>query len=489
MRNVVNSKLQNNCKENRMGKGRLSTKYRILLSIVVIVLAFTACGRMREAVDSPVMEEQGEGVEVVKDRVDTGFILTGPDSYDSADTPIIVGMDKEQKTITFLNRDINRRYTLSYDGTTKLYDKYGEGISLGQVQPGDIVDITFLKSKKHLTDMRVSSEAWSYSNVERYEINNVRGEVFIGDEVYKLSDNTQYFSGGTAIEEMDLISTDVLTFRGIGSSILSIQVDKGHGYLRLVNDENFIDGWIEIGQTMIQRITDDMLLTVPEGSYQVNISHNGGGGIKNVVVNRNKETILDIGDLEVAEVKYGTVLFSLNPSNAEVYIDGSKIDASQPVSLEYGLHQIIAKADGYSSLTQYIRVGQESAGLDVVLDALDENSDKEKNEDSTDKDSKQEASSNEAVTSYYKVYIDAPESAEVYLDGNYVGISPCSFRKNSGSYVITLRKTGYETRSYTIQVDDEDKDISYSFADLVESAKASGAESVVGEATVSGSDT
>jgi hypothetical protein len=32
--------------------------------------------------------------------------------------------------------------------------------------------------------------------------------------------------------------------------------------------------------------------------------------------------------------------------------------------------------------------------------------------------------------------------------------------------VITLRKTGYTTRSYTIQVDSEEKDISYSFADL-----------------------
>ena len=63
--------------------------------------------------------------------------------------------------------------------------------------------------------------------------------------------------------------------------------------------------------------------------------------------------------------------------------------------------------------------------------------------------------------------MDAPAGAEIYVDGNYVGISPCSFRKTSGSHVITLRKTGYETRSYTVQIDDEKKDFSYSFADLV----------------------
>ena len=39
-----------------------------------------------------------------------------------------------------------------------------------------------------------------------------------------------------------------------------------------------------------------------------------------------------------------------------------------------------------------------------------------------------------------KVYVNAPEGAEVYLDGNYVGIAPCSFRKATGAHVVTLRK-------------------------------------------------
>ena len=76
-------------------------------------------------------------------------------------------------------------------------------------------------------------------------------------------------------------------------------------------------------------------------------------------------------------------------------------------------------------------------------------------------------------TTYYKVYIDAPEGAEVYLDGTYVGVVPCSFRKEEGSHVVTLSKTGYVTRSYTITVDSEDKDVSFSFVDLVASPSVS----------------
>lgn len=475
-------------------KSRNRIKYRrntviAGLCLVATVMSLTACASPLQGTSgngsgkgSAGLQSQGESLQdgaalektTAQTRVDTGFVLTGPDSYDSADTPVIVDMNSDDNTVTFLNLEIGRRYTLSMDGTTKLYDKYGESVSLEQIRKGDIVDITFLKSKKHLTSMQLSDKAWSYNNIERYEINTVRDEVTIGQEIFKLSENTQYFSGGRSIDEMDLNPADVLSFQGMDTEILSVNVEKGHGYLRLANDENFIGGWIEIGQSLIQHITEDMLLTVPEGSYEVNISYNGNGGTKHVVINRNEETTLDIGDFEIAAPKYGTILFSTSPSDTRIYIDGTEVDASQPVELEYGIHQLIAKADGYQSITRYLRVGQETAGIDVVLDAV--GSDDEENSAGSTAESSLDASESDTVTGYYKVYVDAPERVEVYLDGNYVGISPCSFRKSAGSHVITLRKSGYETRSYTVQIDEEKKDFSYSFAELVKTGEGESAQ-------------
>ncbi len=426
-----------------------------ILAVLTAVL-LTACS----------LPFSGDGTEESSsspERVDTGFVVTGPDSYDSSDTAILVDRSEKDGTATFLNLDLGKKYTLSIDGTTRFYDKYGGSISFEQVQAGDIVDVNFLKSKKHLTTLQLSPSAWRFSDVENYEINTVRGEVSIGSEVYKLNSNTQYLSENRGIESMDLNAADVLSFQGIDSQILSVRVEKGHGYLRLANDENFVGGWIEIGQSQIQRITEDMLLLVPEGSYQVSISHKGGGGIKSVIINRNEEVTLDIGDLEIPEPQYGMVLFSMDPSYAELYVDGAKADTSGPVSLIYGIHQIIARAEGYQSVTRYISVSQESAGINIVLEINRE----------TEEESSSSSSSTPTVTDYYKVHVDAPEKAEVYLDGNYVGISPCSFRKVAGTHVITLRQTGCETRSYTIQVDAEEKDISYSFAELVKSGTVS----------------
>lgn len=391
---------------------------------------------------------------VSQEQPGTGFVVAGPNSYDSADTAVLVEKDSREGTMKLLNLDLGRTYTLSVDGTSTLYDKYGEAVSLEQLQPGDIVDVTFLRSKKRLNTLQLSASAWVNESVSRYEIDLQRREVTIGDNVYKLTGDTIYLSQGMRIEAMDLNPADVLTLKGIGSSVLSVNVEQGHGYLRLQNDENFIGGFIEVGQSSIRRIESDMLLTVPEGSYQIQISKNGGGGTKEVTIRRGEETTLDIGDLEVPEIQYGTVLFSLTPSSASLYIDGEKADPSGPVSLEYGIHQLIVRASGYQTITTYIKVAQPSGGLDITLDANDaaeENAEQEEQE----------------KLAQYKVFVDAPEGAEVYVDGNYVGIAPMSFAKSTGSHIITLRRSGYETRSYTISVDSEYKDVTYSFAELV----------------------
>lgn len=430
---------------------RIKKSFVTAICLFVMIMTFAACGSAQAG---------STGAEpVVTPENGTGFLLTGPGSYDSADTAVIVEINDEENTITFLNLTVSKNYTLSYDGTTVFSDKYGEAMTLEQLTEGDIADVTFLKSKKKLTTLALSDSSWTNASVSRYHFGETGHDVTIGNNIYKITTDTKIFSDGEEIEMMDLNSTDILTFHGIDNTVMSIVVDKGHGYLRLSGDENFIGGWIEIGQNIIHRITEDMLLTVPEGSYQVNISTSGGGGTKNVVIGRNTEITLDISDLKVEAPKTGQVLFAMSPSTASLYVDGEKVDTSLPVNLEYGIHQLIARASGYTTTTSYLKVAEASAGIEIVLES-------ENGEDETEEEEEEEPNDANTTTSYYQVYIDAPEAVEVYVDGNYVGISPISFKKEEGAHVITLRKTGYETRSYTIQVDDEDKDVTYSFVEL-----------------------
>ena len=72
----------------------------------------------------------------------------------------------------------------------------------------------------------------------------------------------------------------------------------------------------------------------------------------------------------------------------------------------------------------------------------------------------------------HTITVSAPEGAEVYLDNVYKGIAPCSFTKIIGSQTISLRKDGYTTKSYSVDVLDDGEDVKLRFSDMKESSDA-----------------
>ena len=421
---------------------------------------------------------QASNIGLAKDKsnnaVDTGFSVSTVGSYDSADTAVVVSVDQENNAVTFMNLSADRQYTLYYDGTTYVTDKYNGAMAVSQIKTGDVVDVNFLKGKRQIASIQQSPDAWAYDNISNYDLGGINKTASIGSSVYSLPDNVVVFSNGRRVEVMDIVSKDVISVHGINHKIYSINVEKGHGYLRLKNDQALIGGWIEVGNTVIKEITEDMLLVVPEGSYQVFLTNNGVGTMKDVTIERDKEVVLDVGDLEIAQDKTGRILISVTPESAEVKIDGKEVDISSAVELSYGIHQVHLEAEGYDSLTKYIQVGSEYAKISFTLEKHKEPKEEDpsisRNDLETSQPKQEETPSiSENTISAVKgnrVYIDAPKNVEVYVDSNYVGISPVSFKKTIGSHTVTLRKTGYVTKSYTIYLYNDGEDITYSFTDL-----------------------
>lgn len=418
--------------------------------------------------------------------------IVAPGTYDSEDTAIVLQKNTEESSIQLQNLSTGKQYTLSYDGATHIHDKNAQAISLEQLEVGSIVTAQFYKPKKLLTSITVDSQATHFDELTSYVLDTKKGTISIGETVYKLSSHLVILSQEKQVELMDINQVDVLSVWGYQNQIYSINIEQGHGYLRLQNDTYFVDGWIEVGQKVIRKITEDMLIVVPEGTETVKVSHNGSTATQEITFARNQEMAWDLGDVEITEIQKGTIIFTMEPAQAKVMIDGEKVDTTKPVEVEYGVHQLTVTADGYEALSQYIKVRQPSGNISLELekaDDIDEDKAKEQEEEaeteeSSSKDSDEEESSVEAsseektseqsssattagTSGSYKVYIDSPEGAEVYVDGNYVGIAPVNIEKKTGNYVITLRKTGCQTRSYTVQIDDEEKDVNYSFAELV----------------------
>lgn len=437
--------------------------------------------------------------------------------YDSSDTAIIKSIDTDNKTITFRNHDTGRDYTLSYDNTTLIYSEYGRAISAQLLETGEIANITFLSGSRHLNSLDINGDAFTIEKSYGYDLQAANETAQIGSSYYHITDKTLVLIDGRAGRIQDVLQGDNIKVTGIDTEIYCVEVMQGHGYVSLssnmVGDDDISGAYLEIGDKNIYRVTDGMLVSVPEGTYKLFLTGKGVDYETTITVDRDKETIVDTSQIEI-EYNYGLVTFKLIPQEAKLYIDGEEVNPSWPIELTYGTHKIDATAEGYLPCSEYLHVGSSKAEVEITL-PVDEDYEKEDEsttsasvaEDSStsktstsgqskeaDKSSDNASSKSKAKTvntakasttattvkdgtliNGYYIRITAPLDVEVYLDpdkntkgddGKYIGISPCSFTKITGDHIIRLKKDGYLTKDYTISIDSEKKDKEYAFEAL-----------------------
>ena len=440
-----------------MMRKNLSKKNLMKCAAVGMCIILTGCGTIGLA-----QEAAFESAYENKPEEETDIFL-------SESRGVLEEVNAQDETITVYRMDEKDEITLIYDNATAVQDKYGSSLTMSQLNPGEIVDLCYNSELGKAGSVNVSSDIWCYDNVEKHEINEGRGTLQVGSETYRISKETKAFSGQEQISLDQILKQDVLSLKGTGYDVASIIVDKGHGYLKLENEEPLVGGFIEVGQAVIQQISEDMLITVPEGSYVVSLSAEGFQETREITIERNKETVLDLGDIDLPQPVNGRVVFSVYPEQASVAVDGITINTAYPILLSFGLHQVTASADGYDTISEYVNVEGETTTVRLTLDEFVAN---------TVSGNTVKEDSNHTIT------IQAPADVEVYQDNLYMGIAPVTYKKTEGSHTITLRKTGYVTKSYQIEVTDDDRDLVYSFPELVSETESDG-ETVSGN-TVSG---
>ena len=432
--------------------------------------------------------------------------------YDSADTAAIRDIDTVRKQIRFRNHSTGKTYTLSYDNTSMIYDARGEALSAALLEVGQIVDVTFLKSTRHVTTLNVSNEAWTVENTRDHELVRGDGTAKVKGEIYKIDNRTLVMADGNLALAEDVLSTDTVTVSGIGKEIYSVMVTGGHGYVSLssdtVEDHSLVGAWIELDNEVIYKISPNMLLSAPEGDYNLQILGNGASYQQEVNISRNQETVVDTSNVNITKPKEGLVTFDIIPDTAEVFVDGEKVLTGVPQSIRYGYHSLKIVADGYVTQDKYLKIGTPKSVISIELEK-DSASDSastgvsagdisgfgDSGANSTSigvtvgdvsnltssaattastvsaNSSEEKEKPGNKVIEGYKLYFDKPYGAELYFDGAYVGMIPASVTKISGTHEVILKQEGYETKSYRISVDSDKVDLNYTFPDLVKIEK------------------
>lgn len=421
----------------------MKNKY-ILLFLLCFPLILSSCG-------TDMGKEQDAHLDT-ESSVYTDYV---PGEYDSTDTCILVAKSAVNNTITFYNYDLGKYYTLNVDSVTKFSDKYGNALSFSQIEKGTPCDICFLKSQKQLTNLTVSKDAETYSEVTGFSIDMGTKTFTYKSENFKISDKTALICDNEKLTIKELTEYDEVMLVVKDEAIEALIVSKAHGTLSFTGADYFTDGYVEIGSDDIRKIEKDKAIVLSEGDYDLIISRNSTKVEKHVTINPDEETVLDLSNIEIEEEKTGKVLFGVTPSDAKVYVDGELIDTEKLVELKFGKHQLAASRDGYESLSRYFNVGEKQATLLVDLEEIEKEESSEKEDDKTEG---------------FFIVISAPSGVEVFFDGNYVGKAPLSFAKKSGSHSITISKAGYISRTYPVLIENTDKNEYFSFDELIAEA-------------------
>lgn len=398
-------------------------------------------------------------------------------------TGIVIKNDVELSQMQVRELDSDIICTLNYGASSQFLDKYQSEQEGDAVAVGEIRKVTYRTDTARIVASEVPEDVWEYTEVKKFSFRQDENMLTVAGEKYQYTNMTFCASGDMAVEPMEFNNQDLLTIRGIGIHAYSVVRTQGHGYIRLANYGDFVGGIAEIGENgLMVQVTENMLITAPEGSQRVILCKNGVAAAKTAIVNRDEEVVVDFSDYKAAAGNIGEVTFEVDPEGADLYINGTYVDYSRPISLHYGKYKLTVAMTGYQTYSGILNVEQASKPIRIELQEEDSTvgdtsatATPAATSASTNNDSS--TSSDDAVTkkidSSHTITVTAPEGAEVFLDNVYKGLAPCTFTKVIGSQTITLSDTGYVTKSYSVDILDDGKNVKLSFADLVKDEDAS----------------
>lgn len=397
-----------------------------------------------------------------------------PDNTSSI-TGVIVAQDIQNSKVTVRELDSDVESILHYDSSAEVSDRFKQTIRPDQLETGMIIEAHYRPDDASLVTAVVPDDVWEYNEVGSFAFQSEDRMMKFAGEKYQYSDLTFISAGLRNLTREELNTQDELTVRGVGYRVYSIVRTKGHGYIRLTNYSDFIGGMVEVGNGIILPITENMLITAQEGIYPVTLIRGDMITTKTVTVATDQEVAVDFSDYVPASENVGMITFQIEPEGADLFINGTKVDYSQPVALNYGEYRIVVSMTGYDSYTGVLDVEQPSTPINIDLiekvAGVDGQESKTTDKPSATDDSNESENSGtttKKVDSNHSIHVTAPAGVEVYLDNVYKGLAPCKFKKVVGSQTITLRKSGYITKSYAVDILDDDENVSLSFPELPE---------------------
>ncbi|MBQ8167224.1 MAG: PEGA domain-containing protein [Lachnospiraceae bacterium] len=420
-------------------------------------------------------------------------------------TAVVTGIDLETNEIRFKDCMDSEDFRLIYHGGVSVLNNYGRDIGISGIGNGSVVDVLYYEDTEKIVSITINDKTTVLKGVTKFSADPDNGTAKYKGTSCGLWDEVVAYDGDKRLDITEINTEDQVTLNIFAGKVVSVVVELGHGYVRLSNQDTYVGGMVEIGYDVIVPVTSDMLVAVREGKYTLRIYNGNYSDSKPVEVKKGKEVTVDLADIAVPT---GTVTFNITPAEATLYVSGEEQGDFVYTNL-YGTYGIRVTCEGYNAFNGSFKISQPVNTFDIELkpnEDLTEETTEETTEttqtttESTETtatestggsgdgtggsgngadgsggsgDSGDTTEVNTAVsgtegsnTTANTITVLGPVGAGVYVDGDYVGLAPVKFPKVVGTHTITLYKTGYLIKSYTITAADDGEDDEHTFPEL-----------------------
>ena len=330
---------------------------------------------------------------------------------------------------------------LDVDLETKFLDETGHALSFSDFQAGDVVVYTLKGESQVLSSLALSAQVWKKENVVGATVDFNNKTLTLDGTTYQYEEDTYFLYQGKTVSPGDISATDTLTIFGQNNSILSLRVEQSHGYVYFKNRKMVENLQVLVDEEEAQLDLETGLMELGCGRHLLNIS---GDNIEEYMVYVNVDdkdrTTIDLAEA-TSKVEKGIVRLTIEPAGALVYVDGVEQPAGETeLEVAAGSHKVEVFMEGYERWSKTVTVGKDPVELQVTMKKIaQEVPYVPKN-----------APKQEPTTGNCTVYTD-PGWAKVYINGEYVGVSPVMTRLPYGSYEITAEMDG-ESNTEAVEV-------------------------------------
>lgn len=366
----------------------------------------------------------------------------------------------EEQSINILDIEKREIKTYQVQTTTRVQDSTEKTMPYSALKVGDIVELIYQSQKDNLVCVRISPNAFTKTDMKNLGIDRSNRTLKIGSVLYHYTGHTNIVDEEDNMINMHEVNDyDILELKGIDDQIFSVKVLAREGYIH-IGKLPIYDGYLEIDRNRQIPLSEDMgTLPLVAGEHKVVLQLKGYEPLSRAITIESGKT-LELDHEEFKRLQTALTIQVLNTDqDYKVKIKDKVYKKGEVITLPTDTYTVEITASGFKPYVQTLNLQEGNALMKVNL-VSEEVKEEESSSDTESK--KEEQDNNQANQVDYKVNISSdPKDAEIYINGEYKGITPFKGILEVGEYSIVLKKKGYKDYETNILIDQSDDQNSY----------------------------